>query len=126
MKCMIIDDDALSRKIITQLVLVTDGLELDDTCNNAIEAISLLNTRKVDLLLLDIEMPGISGVQLMKSLQDPPLIILISAKKQYHVDIDPRYIVDYLMKPVSPELFDKTIKKAKKIFLNKKETIVNK
>ena len=125
MKCIIIDDDALSRKVITQLVSVTDGLELDDTCNNAIEAISILNTKKVDLLLLDIEMPGISGLQLIKSLQHPPLIILISSKKQDQVDTNDLNVVDHLYKPVTVELFSRTIQKSKEIFSNK-ELIENK
>ncbi len=113
MNCMIVDDDELSRRTLRHLVSLSEGLELEDTCNNAIEALSLLTTKKIDLLLLDIEMPGISGPQLLKSIHKPPLVIVISGKKEYKkLQMN---VIDYLLKPVDPELFLKSIAKAQQL-----------
>lgn len=118
MKCMIIDDDKLSRIILTQLVTSTDGLELVETCNNAVEGISVLNEKKIDLLLLDVEMPGISGLQLIDSIKNPPLIIIISSAKQNFIHVN---IIDYIIKPISSEFFNNAIKKSKEIFYKKEK-----
>lgn len=116
MKCMIIDDDIMSRNILTQLVSLTGGVEVDEICSNAVEGISILDSKKIDLLLLDIEMPGISGLQLIYSLKNPPLIIVISATKQNFVNNN---VVDFIIKPISPEAFKNAIKKAKDFFYKK-------
>jgi two-component system, LytTR family, response regulator len=115
MNCMIIDDDEMSRKTLSLLVSQADDLELEDVCNNAIEAISILNSKKIDLLLLDIEMPGISGPQLIKSLHKPPLVIVVSANKEYALQAFEWNVVDYLAKPITPERFFKSIAKAKEV-----------
>ncbi|MEO6903475.1 MAG: response regulator [Bacteroidia bacterium] len=122
MNCMIIDDDLFSRKVLTQLVTITDELELEETCNNAVEAISILETKKIDLLLLDIEMPGISGLQLINSIKNPPLIIVISATKHAFVNVN---VIDFIIKPISPELFSNAVKKAKDLFYKKEEIVTN-
>lgn len=115
MNCMIIDDDEMSRRTLNQLVSQAEDLELADTCNNAIEAMSILNSKKIDLLLLDIEMPGISGPQLLKSIHKPPLVIVISSNKEYALQAYEWNIVDYLTKPVNPDRFFKSIAKAKEV-----------
>jgi len=115
MNCMIIDDDEMSRKTLNLLVTQVEDLELEDTCNNAIEAISILNSKKIDLLLLDIEMPGISGPQLLKSLNKPPLVIVVSANKEYALQAFEWNVVDYLVKPITPDRFFKSITKAKEV-----------
>lgn len=115
MNCMIIDDDEMSRKTLGLLVSQTEDLELEETCNNAIEAINVLNSKTIDLLLLDIEMPGISGPQLLKSLHKPPLVIVVSANKEYALQAFEWKVVDYLVKPITPERFFKSIAKAKEV-----------
>ncbi len=115
MNCMIVDDDEMSRRTLTHLVAQAEGLEVADTCNNAIEAMSILNSKKVDLLLLDVEMPGISGPQLLKSIHKPPLVIVISSKKEYELQASDWNIIDYLVKPVNPEHFFKSVAKAKDV-----------
>jgi YesN/AraC family two-component response regulator len=119
---MIVDDEKLSRKILTQLITLTDDLELVETCNNAVEAINILNSKRIDLLLLDIEMPDISGLQLMNSIKHLPLIIVISATKQNSVDVN---VIDFIIKPISAELCKKVIKKAKDFFYKKEEIATN-
>ena len=86
MKCMIIDDDEMSRNAMKHLVMQVSTLTLTDVCSNAIEALNILNSKKVDLIFLDIEMPGISGPQLIKSLKNPPLVILATSKKEYALE----------------------------------------
>jgi two-component system LytT family response regulator len=123
MNCMIIDDDEMSRRTLNQLVSQAEDLELADTCTNAIEAMSILNSKKVDLLLLDIEMPGISGPQLLKSIHKPPLVIVVSSKKEYALEAYEWNIVDYLTKPINPERFFKSIAKAKEVCDQEKNEI---
>ncbi len=113
MNCMIIDDDEMSRQTLDRLVSQTEDLELEDTCNNAIEAMSILHEKKVDLLLLDIEMPGISGPQLLKSIKKPPMVIVVTSNKEYALQAFDLNVIDFLIKPVSRERFTKSIEKAK-------------
>jgi two-component system LytT family response regulator len=113
MNCMIIDDDEMSRRTLDQLVSQTDDLELSDTCNNAIEAMSILHSKKVDLLLLDIEMPGISGPQLLKSIKKPPMVIIVTANKEHALQAFELNVIDFLIKPVTRERFLKSIDKAR-------------
>ncbi|HRG51273.1 MAG TPA: LytTR family DNA-binding domain-containing protein [Bacteroidia bacterium] len=120
---MIIDDDEMSRKTLSLLVSQAEDLELEDTCNNAIEAISILNSKKIDLLLLDIEMPGISGPQLLKSLHKPPLVIVVSANKEYALQAFEWNVVDYLVKPITPDRFYKSVAKAKEVIDQAKNEI---
>lgn len=113
MNCMIIDDDEMSRYTLDRLVSQTEDLELADTCNNAIEAMSILHSKKIDLLLLDIEMPGISGPQLLKTMKKPPLVIVVTANKEYALQAFELNVIDFLIKPVTRERFLKSIEKAR-------------
>ncbi|MDQ3046188.1 MAG: LytTR family DNA-binding domain-containing protein [Bacteroidota bacterium] len=116
MKCMIIDDDEMSRNAMKHLVMQVSTLTLTDVCANPMEALNILNTKKVDLIFLDIEMPGISGPQLIKSLKNPPLVILATSKKEYALESYEWNVVDYLIKPLSLDRFAKAVSKAKEIF----------
>lgn len=121
MNCMIIDDDEMSRKTLDRLVSQTEDLELADTCNNAIEAMSILHSKKVDLLLLDIEMPGISGPQLLKTIKKPPMVIVVTSNKEYALQAFELNVIDFLIKPVTRERFLKSIDKAREYCQNKNE-----
>lgn len=123
MNCMIIDDDEMSRKTLDQLVSQTEDLELADTCNNAIEAMSILHSKKVDLLLLDIEMPGISGPQLIKSMKKPPMVIIVTANKEHALQAFELNVIDFLIKPVTRERFVKSIEKAREYWNQNKSDI---
>ncbi|HET8963696.1 MAG TPA: LytTR family DNA-binding domain-containing protein [Chitinophagales bacterium] len=112
---MIIDDDEMSRRTLNHLVSQAEDLDLEDVCNNAIEAMGVLHSKKIDLLLLDIEMPGISGPQLLKSIHKPPLVIVISSKTESALQPFGLNVIGYIRKPVNPELFFKSVAKAKKL-----------
>ncbi|MVT11250.1 LytR/AlgR family response regulator transcription factor [Chitinophaga tropicalis] len=116
MNCLIIDDNKLARTAMKQLVSHVDGLQVLGECASAIEAYNLLQKEKIDLLLLDIEMPGMSGIELTRNLgKQGPVIIFTTAKKDYAVEAFELNVADYLIKPVSPARFIQAIDKAREI-----------
>lgn len=105
LNCMIVDDEPLSQEIITDYVSVCPELNLKGVCKNALEAGELLNTFKIDVLFLDINMPILSGIGFVKSLKEKPLFVFVTAFPEHAIagfDVD---AVDYLLKPVSFERF---------------------
>src|SRR4030095_1195729 len=116
MNCVIVDDNPLARMAMVELVSQVNGLNSAGECGNAIDAFNILQQQKVDLLLLDIEMPGISGIELIKNLGTKcPVIIFTTAKKEYAVDAFELDVADYLVKPVTPGRFFHAIEKAREI-----------
>jgi two-component system, LytTR family, response regulator len=99
-----------------QLVKKADFLKLVKICNDSVQALNALNNERVDLILLDIEMPDINGLDLIKSIEKPPLAILATSKKEYAIEAFDCNVVDYLVKPLSIERFFKAVTKAKEIF----------
>lgn len=113
MKCLIIDDNAMARMAMKKLVEQTPSLELVAECKDAIEAYHIINSKPVDLLLLDIEMPGMSGLELTRNLGNKkPLIIFTTAKPDYAVAAFELNVVDYLVKPISPARFLQAVERA--------------
>jgi two-component system LytT family response regulator len=123
MNCIIIDDDEMSRNAMQHLVSQVPFLNVSGVCSNAKEALSTLNTAQVDLMLLDVEMPDISGLDLIKSLKKHPLTILATSKKEYAIEAFECNVIDYLVKPVSLDRFLKAIFKAKEIFDSSQQTL---
>lgn len=126
MNCIIVDDDELSRKAVCHLVSQISYLKLGGVYASAAEALSVLNNNrdKIDLMFLDIEMPDLSGLALIKNLNDPPLTILITSKKDYALEAFEYNVVDYLLKPILLERFFKAVEKSKGIFnVDRKETL---
>ncbi len=113
MNCIIIDDDQVSIKMLTHLVQRTEFLELLSDFEDPIEAANYLNTNKVDLIFLDVEMPGMTGLEMLNSLQDKPQVILVSGKSEYALDAFEFDVVDYLLKPVQYGRFLKAVNKAR-------------
>ncbi len=116
MKCIIVDDDEISRLALTKLVEQVNSLSLLQVCSGSVEALNYLNAEKVDLILLDIEMPEMNGLEFIKSIKNPPLIILATSKKKYALESYEYNVVDFIIKPVSIDRFVKSIAKAKAIF----------
>lgn len=113
MKCIIVDDNQMARMALKQLVSQVQGLDLIAECTDAAEALDLLNSNGVDLLLLDIEMPGMTGLDLIKKLgNNKPLIVFTTAKKDYAVEAFELNVVDYLIKPIALPRFKQAIDKA--------------
>lgn len=112
MNVLIVDDEPIAIGILERYVRQTDGLQLVGSCRNGVEAYNLLQRQPVDLLLLDIEMPGMNGLSLLQSLQQRPRVILTTAYREYALEGYELEVVDYLLKPVSFERFLRAIQKA--------------
>jgi DNA-binding LytR/AlgR family response regulator len=116
MKCIIIEDDELSRKVLEEYIRKTDHLDLVASFHNAIDAINHLgNDAKVDLVFLDIELPQMSGVEFLESLQLTPQVIITTSKEDYAVKAFDFNVTDYLLKPIRYPRFYKAVDKAFKM-----------
>ena len=112
MNCLIVDDDQITREFISEYVRRTEFLAGIKTCSNAIEAVNILEKEDIDLLFLDIEMPEMSGLELLKTLSNPVPTILITSRKDYALESYEYGVIDYLVKPVDYGRFFKAVKKA--------------
>ncbi len=110
--CMIVDDEPLSRDILRKYIGDVRNLELVAECADAFEATHLLGLQQVDILFLDINMPGLTGISLARSLAHAPLIIFTTAYPQYAVEGFELDALDYLVKPYSFERFLKSVNRA--------------
>jgi DNA-binding LytR/AlgR family response regulator len=110
-RCLLVDDEPPARELMTSYISRLDDLELSGQCSNALEAFAFLQKKEVDLLFLDIHMPRMNGLELVKSLHHRPDIVLITAYRDYAVEGFELDVLDYLVKPVTFERFLKTISK---------------
>ncbi len=116
MNCIIIEDDELSRKVLEEYIRKTDNLDLTASFHSAIDAINHLGKdTKVDLVFLDIELPQMSGVEFLESLQLPPQVIITTSKDKYAVKAFDFNVTDYLLKPIRYPRFFKAVDKAFKL-----------
>lgn len=116
MNCIIVDDDELSRTVISHLISQVSYLTLTQECSNPVDAFSYLRKEDVDLVFLDVEMPGMTGIELIKNLEKRPIVILITAKKDYAVEAYELNVADYIVKPVVLSRFMAAVEKAKELF----------
>ncbi|MCB2376034.1 LytTR family DNA-binding domain-containing protein [Hymenobacter sp. BT635] len=116
LRCLVVDDDPLSVQIVTNCIANTPFLTAVGTYDNALAASEQLRAQPVDLLFLDVEMPLMSGLDLLSTLQNPPLVILITSSKEYAVEAFEYDVVDYLVKPISYARFLKAAQKALELF----------
>ena len=120
--CIIVDDEPLAQKGLKEYVTDTPSLQLAAVCDNAAQAHHYITTHAVDLVFLDIEMPGISGIELIKTLAGKPAVIFTTAYPQYAVQAYELDVVDYLVKPISFERFLKAVNKATDFIRSKTST----
>lgn len=116
MNCIIVDDDELSRTVIKHLISQVEDLILSQECSSPVEAFDYLRKGGIDLVFLDVEMPGMTGIELIKNLEKRPIVILISAKKDYAVEAYELNVADYIVKPVILSRFMAAVSKAKELF----------
>ncbi|MBK5721816.1 response regulator transcription factor [Dysgonomonas sp. Marseille-P4677] len=112
MKCIIVDDEPIARKGVKKLVDQISQLELLDSFNSAKAAAEYIQTTNVDLIFLDIQMPGINGIEFARSIPKHTLIIFTTAYSEYALDSYEVDAIDYLVKPIDPAKFRKAVDKA--------------
>lgn len=111
-KCLIVDDEPPAREIIRRYIEQVPTLELAGECAHAIQAFTLLQQKKVDLLFLDIRMPQLNGNEFLKTLKNPPKVIFTTAYPDYALEGYELDVIDYLMKPIPFDRFLKAVNKA--------------
>jgi DNA-binding LytR/AlgR family response regulator len=109
--CLIVDDEPLARNLLSDYVRKVPYLNLVSTAENAISAMSILRENDIDLLLLDIQMPELTGINMLKAIQKKPMVILTTAYSEYALESYDLDVVDYLLKPVTFERFLKALEK---------------
>jgi two-component system, LytTR family, response regulator len=114
--CIAVDDEPLALQLLQDNISKVPFLHLKAACNDAFEAISILNSESIDLVFADIQMPGLSGLEFANSLENPPMIIFITAYKQYAIEGFNLAVIDYLVKPVALDRFIKACYRAKEQF----------
>lgn len=116
MKCVIIDDEPLAVELLEDFVKKVDSLELINTFNNAIDAVSFINQNNIDLIFLDIQMPHFSGIDFLNTIEKKPLVIFTTAYSDYAVEGFNLGAVDYLVKPIPFHRFLKAVVRAQQAF----------
>ena len=110
-RCIIVEDELLAQQVIQSHLQKVQGFHLVGVCQNAREAAALLSEQQVDLIFLDIQLPGMSGLNFLRSLPDPPLVVFTTAYAEYALESYEFNVIDYLLKPISFERFSKTVNK---------------
>jgi len=116
LKTLVIDDEPLAQNILKKYAEDIKSIEIKGFCNDALEAIEILEKQSIDLIFLDINMPKLSGIEFLKTFKNPPLVILTTAYTDYAMEGYELNVLDYLVKPFSFARFLKAIQKAEQQF----------
>lgn len=108
-RCVVVDDEPPAIDVLSNYISAVSSLQLVGTCNNAVEALSLLRSTSVDLVFLDIQMPQLLGTDLLRTLHNPPKVIFTTAYRKFALEGFELNAVDYLLKPISFERFLKAV-----------------
>jgi DNA-binding LytR/AlgR family response regulator len=110
-RCLLVDDEPLAIQLLQKHIAQLPFFEVAGVCGNAVQALEILNHQPIDLLFLDIRMPQLSGLDLLKNLRRPPPTILTTAYREYALDGFDLDVVDYLLKPVTFDRFFKSVER---------------
>lgn len=110
-KCLVVDDEPLAINLLEKHIQKFSQLTLKGSCWNAIQAFEILKNEAIDLVFLDIQMPGLNGIDFVKSLKEKPSIIFTTAYRDYAVESYELDVIDYLLKPITFERFFKAVNK---------------
>jgi DNA-binding LytR/AlgR family response regulator len=113
LSCIIVEDEPLATDVMVEYVKRVPFLQLKATCGDAISALDVIHCEPVDLIFLDIHLPGLKGLDFIKVLKDPPAIILTTAYHQYAIEGYELNVVDYLLKPIEFKRFVEAVNKAR-------------
>jgi DNA-binding LytR/AlgR family response regulator len=114
LNCMVVDDDDMSRTIIKRYIEKTNFLSLNYECTSAIDASNLLKEGNTDVIFLDIQMPEMTGMDLIKTLEEDYQIVMITSAQEYAVEAFEKQVTDYLVKPIEYSRFLMSASKVKK------------
>lgn len=120
---IIVDDDEMSRRVLTSMVQKTGNLNLVGVAKSALEAANLVDNNKVHIIFLDIEMPEMTGLDLINTLKHRPHIILVTSKKEYALEAFEYEVADYLLKPVTMQRFLKAVNRVKESLERSEDSI---
>ncbi|MES2763581.1 MAG: LytTR family DNA-binding domain-containing protein [Bacteroidota bacterium] len=123
MNCIIVDDNKMARTALKKLVEQVNSLVLKEECSSPMDAYNYLLKESVDLVFLDVEMPGMTGIELIKNLEKRPVIILITSKTDYAVEAFELNVADYIIKPVTLPRFMLAVSKAKELIESKGQKV---
>jgi DNA-binding LytR/AlgR family response regulator len=111
LNCVIVEDEPLARNLMVEYVRKVPSLNLIEACSSPLSAIEVLRTNSVDLLFLDVQMPELTGISLLKVLQKRPLVVLTTAYSEYALEGYELDVADYLLKPITFERFLRAVDK---------------
>src|SRR5688500_13164942 len=116
LRCIAIDDEELALELLVDNIQKVPFLQLVATCNNPLEAIKVLQEEQIDLVFLDIQMPGLTGLQFIQTISKDIMFILVTAYEKYALEGYNLNVVDYLVKPVGLDRFIKACNKANELY----------
>jgi two-component system LytT family response regulator len=125
MRCLVIDDEPKALEILSDYIEKVPGLEVAETFRDPLKALKFIQDNPVDLLFLDINMPDLSGIQLLNTLRDRPLVIFTTAYSEYALESYDYDAVDYLLKPIEFDRFLKAVNKARQLFPKKEKSMIS-